>query len=133
MCLDFGFRILGALAGESPNGTLKRAQVRLNPDRQSITAEKSIALSGIEMIKVETASNDVEVLPGDAQELKVEFQGMSEEKDPIELINENGVLTVRLKKKAKRPIMGISWTTMTLLRCSASVSLSRALTPKSWK
>lgn len=102
--------VFSALAGESLNGTLKKAERRMNPDREKITAEKVVELAGIEVIKVETASNDIVVQPGDVAAMKVEFQGMSEEKDPIEIVSEKGVLTVKLKRKEKNAIhWNISW------------------------
>ncbi len=93
--------VFSALAGETPNGTLKRAEKVLNPNNRSVTETKYAEVEGVETIEIESSSNDIQVIAGDQDHVKVEFQGMTEVQDPLIVETQGSTMRIHLRKRDK--------------------------------
>ena len=91
--------VFSALAGETPKGSLKKVEAKLNSKQETISERREIELAGVETIEVGTKSKDIRIIPSEGNQLVVEFRGRSNIKNPLEISNEGSVIKVRLKKE----------------------------------
>lgn len=91
--------VFSALAGETPKGSLKKVEAKLNSKQKNISERREVQLAGVETIEVGTKSKDIRIIPSEGNQLVVEFRGRSNIETPLEISNEGSVLKIRLKKE----------------------------------
>ena len=97
--------VFSAIAGESPKGSLKKVETKLNSKQKNISERREVELAGVETIEVGTGSKDIRIIPTGGNQLVVEFRGRSSIENPLEISNEGGVLKVRLKKEMENAMI----------------------------
>jgi lia operon protein LiaG len=91
--------VFSAIAGETPKGSLKKVEAKLNSKQKNISERREVQLAGIETIHVGTGSKDIRVVSTDGDQLVVEYRGRSSVEQPLEIVTEGNVLKVGLKKE----------------------------------
>jgi DUF4097 and DUF4098 domain-containing protein YvlB len=96
--------VFSALAGETPQGSLKKMNAVLNKDERIVNEQKMADLIGVELISVETSAQDIRVVPSDEEQIRIEFHGRTSVEYPIEVTREDRQLKIKLRKKLDRSI-----------------------------